>query len=508
MINVLIRRTVLAALMISLLFSSSTAPAESTSGEGPRYRALLIACDEFVEETSMSPIGENNLRILEAVLRQDTRGFEIKRQYGITSTAEMLAQAVAWAFQGAQDGDVSLLYISTHGAFDTGHNNPQGELILSDGSIEERISAQALNAVLDQVPGTKVLLVDACNSGALIRKGVSPDVGSARVPPSFLSPDYKVLTSSGASEPSWYLLPNLQHAPPGSSYFTTALATGAGLIGSYAADANRDGTITLKEMYDYLWVNQASSAVQLFPQDDGFPLIVYDLTQRQEARGELTGFVFSSGPLDAQSPVLEFSYTATVETKVAYRITYLQDGQWDWMHGETLLDASESEDGAPSGDVSPGRKLVSLPLQSILPTGWSYAMIHVMTLGNGGVSDQPFIYASRVFSAQQANIDPGLQLRLPPTWNAKYRRELEIFVMHEVPCSLSVAVRREDGSLVRRLMTSRATRPQGLSPDGSLLYWDGTDGKGDPVQPGTYVVEASTQISGVEYTAEAKFTVE
>jgi len=489
---------------------ASLLPAAAGAQDGPRYRALLIACDEFVEAAPMTPIGENNLRIMEQMLAQDVRGFEVKRQYGITSSKESLAYAIGWAFDGAREGDVSLLYISTHGDFITTHNNPYGTLLLSDGSLQDSVTAQALNEMLDRVPGTKVLLVDACNSGALMAKGVSPDVGAARVARTFQSDGYKALTSSGASEPSWYLQPTLEHAPAGSSYFTTAMAVGAGLIGGYAADANRDGVITLREMYAHLWVAQASSAVQMFPQDDDFPLIVYDKGKlTEESRGELDGFVFGSLSLDARDPVLEFSYTATAPTRVAYRVTYWRGGQWDWARGETLLEgAGGQDDSRAAEEVTPGRKQVSLRLSSILPEGWTYAMIHIMTLGDTSEGGQPFIYASRVLSARDMDRDPDMAVRAPLVWNRRAMRRMEIFVRHAVPCRLTVSIRDEQGRLVRRLATSQATRPQSLTPDGSLLYWNGLCSDGTAALPGKYTVHASARVAGAEYEAQQSVSLQ
>lgn len=502
-------RILLVALLVSL-WSPATAPAEEAE-DAPQYRALLIACDEFVEAPEMTPIGKNNLDLMEAVLSQDTRGFIIKRQYGITSSAEALAYAIRWAFADAKEGDVSLLYLSTHGEFDTSHNNPEGQLLLSDGALEDRITAQELNEIFDEIPGTKVLLVDACNSGALIGKGVSPEVGSMRVARTFQSEEYKVLTSSGASEPSWYLLPTMEHAPPGSSYFTTALVAGAGLIGSYAADFNRDGTITLKEMYEYLWINQASSAVQMFPQDDEFPLFEYDKARLDDdVRGELTGISFGNTVLSPTNPVIEFSYTATVNTRVAYRITYLRNGEWDWAHGETIRDETEFDgDMDPLGDVSPGRKHIKLDLTEILPEDWSYGTIHIMTLGNQEDGKQPFIYASRVFSTRPTSgDDPLLSIRTALRWDQKTRRELEIFVAHAIPCNLTVTILSEEGSVVRRLSAGRTTRPQALVPEGSLLYWSGLDNEGNAAPAGTYTIHAKAKIGGKDFSAEATFLIE
>ena len=228
--------------------------------------------------------------------------------------------------------DLSLLYISTHGQFDADQTLPEGSVLLSDGSLEERIGAQALEAMFQDVPGEKVLLVDACASGALIGKGVSPSVGSARVRAAFRGDGFHALVSSGANELSWYWQMNAKEVPTGASYFTAALAAGAGLYGSFPADQNSDNVITLHEMYTYLRTSQPSSTAQIYPQEDDLPLLCYSTqSESEQVLGDLTGIVFQRTALNPINPVVTLFYTATVETRVAYNITPYVDGQWDWI---------------------------------------------------------------------------------------------------------------------------------------------------------------------------------
>lgn len=458
----------------------------------------------------MTPTGQNNIAMMEAILEMDERDFTISRQYGITSSKEALAYAIESAFGGAEEGDVSLLYISTHGAFDASYNNPEGTLLLSDGQLEDRVTARQLNEMLDGIAGTKVLLIDACNSGALIGKGISPDEGSSRVARMFQEEDYRVLTSSGASEPSWYWVQSMESVPLANSYFTTALALGAGYLGEYAADLNKDGTITMAEMYHHLWVNHASSAVQMTPQDDDFALFEYDKGRlMEETQGVLGGFVFHSTALDAANPVLTFSYTAKKAARVVYSITYYRDGKWDWQNTVDRPDTQEYDGNAePLGDITPGRKQVTLDLSEILPEGWTYAMIHVMTTQVNGEDAHPFIYASRVLQRRQGANDPGLSVGMSSTWNRSHKQELEVFVGHAIPCVLSVTVYDAEGTLVKRLSPSRLTRPESLTPDGSLFYWNGLNKVGEPVEAGKYRIEALSRGGGNAYPVEAWVTVE
>lgn len=494
-------RCALCVALISLsLFAFARAEGE------PRCRALLIACDEFLTAADTAPIAHNNLNAMETILRQDTRGFEVYRQDGIIFSPEILEYAIGRAFEGAQAGDISLLYFCTHGEFDPAFNNPQGQLLLSDGSLEGRVSAQALQAMLDKIPGTKLLIVDACNSGSLIGKGIAPDVGLARVGYAFETGDYHVLTSSGGSEPSWYWKTTLEDAPPGSSYFTTALADAAGLHGTFAADANGDGVIALHEMYNHLWVNQASSTAQMYPQDDDFPLIVYDraLAYDADRQAPLTGFVFHSTALSPEDMELNFSYTATTEARVAYRITFLRDGQWDWRNAVTRMDFEESE-GETEGMVSAGRKVRTLDFSRLTDAKWDYAMIHVMTLGEA--TEHPHIYASRVLSLRAGGGDPALSIQTNELWQASIQPELRVFVGHAAPIDLSLIVRDAQGKTVRRLCLSRPTRPQSLSPEGSLFYWNGLDDEGAPVSGGEYTIHAAARVGEARYETEHRVRV-
>ncbi len=498
-------RCVLAPLLALVCLHGAQALSET---EG-HCRALLIACDEFLSAADTESIAHNNLLTMQQVLARDVRGYEIYRQDGMTNSVDALRAAVRWAFADATEEDVSLLYISTHGEFVSNINNPEGVLLLSDGALEERVSAQQLQAILDEVPGVKVLIVDACHSGALIGKGISPATGSERVVSGFRSDDYRVLTSSGGSELSWYWLARLETAPPGSSYFTTALGQGAGIGGEAAADANRDGTITLTEMYEYLWYSQASSTVQTWPQDSDFPLLMYDVDAEEAAEpDELTGIVFHDVGLNPQTAEATLSFTVSRAARVAYRLTYWQDGQWAWSEAVTLLDRSEWDgEGTPEGWMAEGRKEITLALAEYLPEDWTYAMLHLMTLGDGTQESRSAIFASRVLYAVREG-DPQLSVETAQRWERAYQPELEIFVGHALPVRLSVIIRDEAGETVRRLCVSSPTRPQGLTPEGSLLYWNGLLHDGTPAPAGCYQVVAVAGTGQERYEAETWVSVE
>ena len=163
----------------------------------PVRRALLIGCDTFVTQTETTPAAAMNVERMSRMLNTDMRGYADIAQMsaGVASRAQ-LVDAIHTVFGEAKEGDVSLLYICTHGLYDRVSFEPL--LVLSDGQKEDNISAAALRMALDEIPGHKVVILDACNSGAFIGRGAY----SGEVENAFAAPEYTVLTSAGAYEDS------------------------------------------------------------------------------------------------------------------------------------------------------------------------------------------------------------------------------------------------------------------------------------------------------------------
>lgn len=174
----------------------------------------------------------------------------------------------------------------------------------------------------------------------------------------------------------------------------------------------------------------------------------------------------------------------------------------------TLLDRSEWDgEGTPEGWMAEGRKEITLALAEYLPEDWTYAMLHLMTLGDGTQESRSAIFASRVLYAVREG-DPQLSVETAQRWERAYQPELEIFVGHALPVRLSVIIRDEAGETVRRLCVSSPTRPQGLTPEGSLLYWNGLLHDGTPAPAGRYQVVAVAGTGQERYEAETWVSVE
>ena len=192
-------------------------------------------------------------------------------------TVQGILSAINTAFSGATPNDISLLYYSGHGL-------GGGYLV---GQDLESVSPADLRSALDQIPGRKVVLVDACYSGALLedaplRQSAAPLRAQNNSLDSFtqsftgafyantrslIGSSYYVMTACQATEESaeGYIRSGTFGRHMG--FFTFALCKGCGWDGvqnqaiDRLADQNSDQVITFNEAYTYA----ASQAQQRNP---------------------------------------------------------------------------------------------------------------------------------------------------------------------------------------------------------------------------------------------------
>ena len=190
-------------LLLSLLLVFMLSPAYGASSGGgrvekpPKLRALLIGCDHFLTQEDTWPAAEHNVQMLSDTLIRDRRKYALIRPFASEiASVEAFEAAVQSTFRSAGEKDISLFYISTHGVYGESGSG----LLLSDGVEEALLTGPELERVLAQVPGTKMVILDACNSGAVIGKGLSDPASGVCLS----GPAFKVLCSAGGSEASWY----------------------------------------------------------------------------------------------------------------------------------------------------------------------------------------------------------------------------------------------------------------------------------------------------------------
>ena len=451
-------------------------------------RALLVGCDRFLSRQDTSPASAGNTEIMARVLSGGlTAPVRLLRCQDTLADAGALAAAVGEAFAGAQPGDVSYLYLSTHGLWTPGQAAEETALLLTDGEREGAVTAAELREMLDRVPGTKVLLVDACHSGAMIGKGVREELRNV-----FRDGDYQIVTSCGGAEESWFWAVEGDRARLGAGSFSSALVRALSEEGNYAADDNRDGEITLSELKRYLRDNHGESTVQTYPEESAFVLLRYDAAHTEKTRTAMVeSLAFEDRVLTPQQPEVCFTFNVLRSGRLLYRLVERSEGRWHFDAASLTDDSALTGDGSRA--LSPGIKERVLSLEG---TGAGYVLLQLVTVVGGDTA----LASSQVLCLPPASGDPGLAVHTPAVLKAG--EEMNIVIDHAFPCELAVQILDEDGENVLRLRAREGTRPQQLSPEGTTVCWNGL-AAGAPAVPGRYQVRVTAWVGDERYQAES-----
>ncbi|MCR4706475.1 MAG: caspase family protein [Clostridiales bacterium] len=311
----------LSALLFALsFFLAAPAPVR---GE---VRALLVACRSFLTAPSLGYDSSANLQTLAACLTlAGVDGARLRLEDGTVSSPVALAEAAHEHFSGAAGADISLLYLCTHGF-------PDPYLLLSDGEEESILTPQALSRLLSSLPGKKLVILDACFSGAFLESEGSPFKAN---------PEIAVLTSCSAGERSWYSAGEALTSGT-LSYFVNTLCEGLGLHGGAEADTDGDGTVRLSELFSFLSEACVVSTPQLSRGADpmfALPTVPVPLSERA-----LTDFSFGSRLLSPDDPTVFLSCTVRRSVSIQYRFVERRDGEWDWQ-AATFLAPQQAQTG-------------------------------------------------------------------------------------------------------------------------------------------------------------------
>ncbi|MBQ7786021.1 MAG: hypothetical protein IJ381_07745 [Clostridia bacterium] len=482
-------------LLIVLLFFSSAALAET--------RALLIACSDFISQPDLGNSISGNLHMIgSALISADIPLGNLSIEDGTIGTFSAFESAVSDAFSDSQEDDLSLLYICTHGILSSSDDS-EVYLLLGDGQAESPLSSRELYSVISRIPGEKLLILDACFSGALLGRGMPERITlpGAKVmepissSPFLADPTIHVLTSAGGSESAWYY--DSESLKTGAvSYFASALSTGLGLYGSAEADLNGNEIVTLDELHRYLSIAVPSSSSQLLSsRADALELPV---SQSASLSSPLTGFSFETSLLSTDDPTLYFSYTVTREnTGVQYRLVDYENGRWNWENARTFLDEGDTQDAL----LSRGRKSRALTLEEIAAQDSGYLMLQIFSV----TEETVLLCSERLIALQPAQCSASLSVSCHDVYDSPGKQEMPVSVHLPVPAELTVSVFDDEGKLVRRLASSQLTRPS--AKDEYLLYWDGRDNSGFPVPAGRYTITAEAVIGSQRKKAAANIIV-
>ncbi len=455
-------------------------------------RALLVGCDYFVSQEDTSPSSANNVTQVAEVLSGSNLELDtiVSRKNDLYS-ADALRQLILSTFGDADEDDVSFFYISTHGLWKQGQDNSAMTLLISDGTREEGITAAELRETFDQIKGTKVLIVDACHSGAMLGKGVHPPFDNV-----FTGKDYKVICSSGGAEESWFWSGNEDAGEAtGAGYFSSALVRALSYLGSYGADSNRDGSITMTELKNYLLENHGASTPRMYPEEDDFVLLTYNLYELEDINRAsiVSGLSFSSETLTDVIPSVDFSFTMLTSARIAYQTVIYRDGKWDFDRSELTWDNSDF--GDLEGFLSPGYKERTMSFTRDGTDSYGYVLLQMLAINRNSVS----LISSRVLTVPPLTGDPLLEVYTGDSFSPSSYEEMGILVHHQYPCEIAVTIEDASGNTVRRLSSRQGSRPEQMKPLGSTFSWNGKTNSGDTAPAGTYYAHISAWIGGVKY---------
>ena len=265
-----------------------------------KLRALIVGQQMYEEGVNSVRVGSiNTAQSVSFLLQsQNVGGESYETTVLLDSDRTETLAAIRTAFADAQEGDLSLFYITCHGYYAHGMSFFE----LYDGSV---IAARDLERELRKVPGTVVIIADCCGSGGLIgrastledfNRGIvqvfSGNVGA----PAFAGSKYKVIASASLDQDSYRISfdENITESDM-ATVLTRALCDGAGWslgggrLAALRADTDYDRQITFGEIGAYLsrrvtwYLNVAgelagSSAaytqnVQVYPAGD--PLVLF-----------------------------------------------------------------------------------------------------------------------------------------------------------------------------------------------------------------------------------------
>ena len=275
----------------------------------PVYRALLIGVDKY-KDSRLSDLfaPPHDVKRMSQVL-EHVRFGESKTTFSVINTLigeeatrSNILQRISSTFGEATDNDVSYFYYSGHGGNGAGITTILPHDAIWENSSQD-ITTDELAAVLGNIPGVKVVILDSCYSGGFIGKDSS--LREAMVKGGLQSINTSILDSfsfhdtlrergnlaaegfrvivSATGAQQCYESPKLHPLDDKTyGYFTMVLCEGCGYNSfrfPYPADKNRDHRVTLDEIYQYISQHPSlvhlNQDVQVYPQNSNLSFLEY-----------------------------------------------------------------------------------------------------------------------------------------------------------------------------------------------------------------------------------------
>lgn len=349
-----------AAVLLALaVLSACAGRAPAAAEEAHVTRCLAVGMDRFVTQENTAPCSAANAEHMAALLGDFLpEGTQVTARMDGPGTAGELETVIRETFRGAAEGDVSLLYLSTHGVIWEEEGKTGTALILSDGEREDALTPEGLRRMLDPVPGKKVLILDACYSGAFAEA-----LGGEGC---------RVLASCGAGEKSYFWTAE----ETGTGYFTAALENALRASAKEQIDPNGDGRVSLEELAGRIREIYGVSAVTDRPEGDQDPLFLLPEDRHAEAR--VLEIRFDPAAENGGQVILGFRFRTEERTKLEYRLVPAGPDGWDF--GRTVHLPDRERTGRVRGLLAPGEKERQLRFSAGLLGELGRALLQVVSL--------------------------------------------------------------------------------------------------------------------------------
>ena len=245
----------------------------------PAYRALLMGEQRYLDGRVRTGSINTTQGMADLLANSGVPG-GYKVTMKLDSTREELVSAIRTAFQDATPSDISLFYINCHGGYDSG----SAWLELHDGS---RVTAIQLEQILRKIPGTVIVMIDCCQSGAFLSTTAHYDFNrgvtqafSRGAASGFVKSKYRVMTSSSSTQDSYRIsFDGADSEAAMATVFVRSLCEAGGwdLIKdrktSMRADLDKNRVVSFEEAYlytrrrvrQYLSRSTVLQDVQVFP---------------------------------------------------------------------------------------------------------------------------------------------------------------------------------------------------------------------------------------------------
>lgn len=199
--------------------------------------------------------------------------FETRIQQDLSK--DQILSSIAEAFSGAGEEDISLFYYSGHGRLS---DDPEMNGALVGIDNKSYVTAAELRSALDCIPGRKIVIIDACYSGAMIARsaGKSGTENGGQTPAASFVQAFTAARTRGknlAASP-YYVMVSSTGAEKSWENDDGGIFTGAFAESRDQGDTNHDGIVTMLESYSYVRnkVKQTAEAsrleqnVQVYPE--------------------------------------------------------------------------------------------------------------------------------------------------------------------------------------------------------------------------------------------------